>query len=393
MEAQSKKRVAVIGCTGSVGGSALDVCRSYPEDFTVTALAADTGRDTFPALCREFGAKRAVLSVPRTDLPADVQLACGEKALLDLIDPAVADHFVFASSGVAAVKALQKALEAGLEVSLANKESALILGARIAPFVERGQLRPLDSEHNALWQCLAGEKRSGVAKLILTASGGPFLRTPPEQLEAVTPAQAAAHPVWPMGRKISVDSATMINKGIELLEASYLFGVPASRVGAVIHPGSKVHALVSFADGASKLLLSPPDMRLAALTALSWPKRPPLKLSGIAPVSLDGLDLHFEAPTRDRFPGFFTALDAAKLGEPFAVILIAADEAAVKLFLEEKIPFTGIARLVAAMIDRYEGGVADSVEERIALYERCLAAAEELAVSGTLGGAAKKGWR
>ena len=131
------------------------------------------------------------------------------------------------------MKALQKALEAGLEVSLANKESALILGARIAPFVERDQLRPLDSEHNALWQCLAGEDRSGVAKLILTASGGPFLRTPPEQLEAVTPAQAAAHPVWPLGRKISVDSATMINKGIELLEASYLFGVPASRVGAV----------------------------------------------------------------------------------------------------------------------------------------------------------------
>ena len=157
-----KKRVAVIGCTGSVGGSALAVCRAYPQLFEVTALAADTGRDSFPALCREFGVKRAVLSRPRNDLPEDVKLDCGADALLDLIDASVADHIVFASSGVAAVKALEKALEKGLEVSLANKESALILGPRIAPYVERGQLRPLDSEHNALWQCLMGEKREAV---------------------------------------------------------------------------------------------------------------------------------------------------------------------------------------------------------------------------------------
>ena len=388
-----KKRVAVIGCTGSVGSSALDVCRTYPQLFQVTALAAETGRDSFPALCREFGVKRAVLARPRNDLPDGVTLDCGADALLDLIDASVADHFVFASSGVAAVKALEKALNQGLEVSLANKESALILGSRIAPFVERGQLRPLDSEHNALWQCLMGERREAVSKLVLTASGGPFLRTPLEQFEKITPAQAAAHPVWPMGRKISVDSATMINKGIELLEASYLFGVPADQVSAVVHPGSNVHALVSFADGATKMLLSPPDMRLAALTALSWPKRPPLRLNGINPVELDGLDLHFELPTRERFPGFFTALEAARLGEPYSVILIAADETAVRLFLEGKIPFTGIARLVAAMIERYEGEAAESVDERIALYERCLAATGEFALRGGLDGGVKKGWR
>ena len=291
-----RKRVAVIGCTGSVGSSALAVCRTYPQLFQVTALAADTGRETFPALCREFGVERAVLSRPRNDLPESVSLKCGGDALLEMIDASVAEHFVFASSGVAAVKALSRALDKGLEVSLANKESALVLGSRIAPYVERGQLRPLDSEHNALWQCLMGEKREAVSKLILTASGGPFLRTPREEFEKITPAQAASHPVWPMGRKISVDSATMINKGIELLEASYLFGVPADRVSAVVHPGSKVHALVSFADGATKMLLSQPDMRLAALTALSWPMRPPLRLKGIAPVELDGLDLHFELP-------------------------------------------------------------------------------------------------
>ena len=388
-----RKRVAVIGCTGSVGSSALAVCRTYPQLFQVTALAADTGRETFPALCREFGVERAVLSRPRNDLPESVSLKCGGDALLEMIDASVAEHFVFASSGVAAVKALSRALDKGLEVSLANKESALVLGSRIAPYVERGQLRPLDSEHNALWQCLMGEKREAVSKLILTASGGPFLRTPREEFEKITPAQAASHPVWPMGRKISVDSATMINKGIELLEASYLFGVPADRVSAVVHPGSKVHALVSFADGATKMLLSQPDMRLAALTALSWPMRPPLRLKGIAPVELDGLDLHFELPERDRFPGFFTALEAARLGEPFSVILIAADETAVQLFLEGKLHFNGIASLVTAMIERYEGGKAESVDERIVLYERALVATREFVQNGGLNGGVKKGWR
>lgn len=387
------KRVAVIGCTGSVGSAVLDVCRTYPELFTVTALAADTGRGHFPALCREFCVERAVLRVPRNDLPAGVKLECGEKALLDLIDPAVADHFVFASSGVAAVEALQKALVLGLEVSLANKESALILGSRLAQYVRRGQLRPLDSEHNAVWQCLAGEDCGQVDRLVLTASGGPFLRAPLESLASATPDLAANHPVWSMGRKISVDSATLINKGIELLEASYLFGIPADRVEAVVHPGSKVHALVSFVDGASKMLLSPPDMRLAALTALAWPKRPPLRLRGIAPVELDGLDLHFERPQRERFPGFYTALEVAKRGEPYPVILIAADETAVALFLSGRIAFTDIVRLVEAMVCLYDGGAADSPSERAALYERCRKKTAEFAESGCLDGSMKKGWR
>ncbi len=388
-----EKRVAVIGCTGSVGGSALDVCRAYPDFFSVTALAADTGRENFPALCREFGVRKAVLSVPRGDLPPGVELRCGADALLDLVCADTADHFVFASSGVAAVKALRKALRSGLEVSLANKESALILGPRLAPYVQSGQLRPLDSEHNALWQCLAGERRESVAKLVLTASGGPFLRAPLADLESVTPERAAAHPVWPMGRKISVDSATMINKGIEILEAAYLFGVPAGRVAAVIHPGSRVHALVTFADGASKMLLGPPDMRLAALTALGWPARPPLRLKGARPVELDGLDLHFEAPRRERFPGFFAAAEAARRGEPYPVILIAADEAAVRLFLDGRIGFNDIARLVSAMIDLYEGGAADGVDERIALYERCLERAAEYGAAGFPFAAGKKRWR
>ncbi len=368
---EKRKRVAVIGCTGSVGSSVINVCRAYPEIFQVTALAAATGRDVLPRLCAEFSPRLVALSTPRNDLPVGIKILTGDDALLRLVESDDVDHVAVASSGVAAVFALLHAMELGKEISLANKESALIVGNSLAQFVRSGQLRPLDSEHNALWQCLAGENYNLVEKLILTASGGPFLRLPLEELKDVTPEQAAAHPVWSMGKKISVDSATLINKGIEILEAQYLFGIGCEKIFPVIHPGSKIHGLVSFIDGATKLLMSPPDMRLAALTALSWPERLPLKMKEIEPVGLNNLDLHFEEPQRDRFPGLFTAMDAAKAGEPYPVILIAADEAAVHLFLENKIKFTDIAPLVAEVLEGYNGGAVKDVPLRAALYERC----------------------
>ncbi len=366
-----KKRIAVIGCTGSVGSSVLDVCRAYPEKFQVTALAAATGRDALPRLCAEFSPSIVALATPRNDLPRGVKILTGESALLRLVESEDVDHVVIASSGVAAVPALLHAMELGKEISLANKESALIVGNLLAQFVRSGQLRPLDSEHNALWQCLRGENYESVEKLILTASGGPFLRLPIEKLKDVTPEQATSHPVWRMGKKISVDSATLINKGIEILEAQYLFGIEPEKISPVIHPGSKIHGLVSFIDGTTKLLMSPPDMRLAALSALSWPERLPQKMEGIVPVGLNNLDLHFEEPQRDRFPGLFMAMDAAKMREPHPVILIAADEAAVHLFLEGKIKFTDIAPLVAEILEGYSGGVVQDIPSRSALYERC----------------------
>ena len=390
MSKNTKKKVAVIGCTGSVGSSALDVCRSYPEFFQVTALAAETGREALPSLCREFAPRIVVLQKTRYDLPKDVALWKGEEALLRLVESDEVEHIVLASSGVAAVKALARAMELGKEISLANKESALIMGERLTAAVRGGQIRPLDSEHNALWQCLAGENYDHVERLVLTASGGPFLRTPLEQLDAVTPEQAASHPVWPMGRKISVDSATMINKGIELLEAHDLFGIPGEKILPVIHPGSKVHALVSFVDGATKMLLSSPDMRLAALTALSWPMRLPQRMKKIEPVELDGLDLHFERPQKERFPGLYTAIEAAGRGEPYPVVLIAADEAAVRMFLERKIGFADIAKIVSAVVDGYSGGPAEDISSRVALYERCRGHALELANERSWG--RKKVW-
>ncbi len=366
-----RKRIAVIGCTGSVGSSVLDVARAYPEKFQVTALAALTGRDTLPRLCAEFFPRTVALATSRNDLPRGVKILTGDDALLRLVESEDVDHVAVASSGVAAVSALLHAIRAGKEVSLANKESALIVGNSLAQFVRNGQLRPLDSEHNALWQCLTGENYDFVEKLFLTASGGPFLRLPIEKLNEVIPEQAAAHPVWSMGKKISVDSATLINKGIEILEAQYLFGIGHEKIFPVIHPGSKIHGLVSFIDGTTKLLMSPPDMRLAALSALSWPERLPQKMKKIEPIGLNNLDLHFEEPSRERFPGLYTAMDAAKAGEPYPVILIAADEAAVHLFLEGKIKFTDIAPLVAEVLEGYNGGVVDDIPSRSALYERC----------------------
>ena len=381
-ERSAQKRIAVIGCTGSVGTSVLDVCRTYPEKFKITALAASTGRKALPELCREFKPHFAALQKTRDDLPENVQTLYGEDALLRLVGSEETDHIVFASSGVAAVKALDYALSLGKEISLANKESALILGSRLTGAVRSGQVRPLDSEHNAVWQCLAGEKYDYVSQLFLTASGGPFLHVPVEQLSQVSVGAAVAHPVWSMGQKISVDSATMINKGIELLEAHYLFGLEAKNIHPVIQPGSKIHALVSFIDGTTKMLMSPPDMRLASLTALSWPERLNLRLDGIQPVRLDGLDLHFEAPKKERFPGLFTAIDAAQAGEPYPVILIGADEAAVRLFLEGKIAFTDIAEIIAEVLEGYRGGCADDIETRTELYLRCCEHTRTYALQG-----------
>lgn len=380
-----RKRVAVIGCTGSVGSSVMDVCRTYPEYFEVVVLAADTGREKLPSLCEEFMPKSVVLRKMRCDLPSEVEVRVGDDELVNVVERDDVDHVVFASSGVAAVYAIARALEIAKEISLANKESALILGDRLWPFVRSGQVRPLDSEHNALWQCMLGEKYEDVDKLLLTASGGPFLRTPLKELEHVTPEQAVEHPVWSMGSKISVDSATMINKGIELLEAHYLFGVPSEKIFPVIHLGSKVHGIVSFIDGTTKLLMSYPDMRLASLTAMSMPHRLPQKMKGISAISFDSLDLHFEKPSYERFPGLALAQECAKLGEPYPVILIASDAAAVELFLSRQIAFTDIHKIVAATVYGYCGKISNSLKERIDLYFR----AYKHALSN---GTEKKGW-
>ena len=339
---ERRKRVAVIGATGSVGTSVLDVCRAHPGALEVRALAARSPSEKLTALASEFGgAALCVYDAPE----ADKKTLCGPEGLTALAEDPSVDHVVFASSGTAAIPALQAALRAGKEVSLANKESIVVAGPWVMPLVRtRDQLRPLDSEHNAVWQCLHGES-APVRRVLLTASGGPFRTWPASELETVTPEMALRHPVWSMGPKITIDSATLMNKGIELIEAMFLFGLEPRRVDAVIAPGSFVHALAEFEDGSVKMLAGVPDMRLPAASCLFWPERR-FPCEGIERPLLAPRTIAFEEPDPERFPALRLAREAMERRGPFPAVLVGADEVAVERFLLGRLGFTGIARAV-----------------------------------------------
>ena len=264
-------RLAVTGATGSVGGAVLDICARFPEIFEITALAARRDAKKLAALGRRHGAKILCLTEPDDPAWNEEGFVCltDEAALTDVVLDAGVDHAVFASSGITAIKA--------------NKESIVVGGPWVMPLVKRrGQLRPIDSEHSAVWQCLRDTENAEVSRVWLTASGGPFRDCTAEQMEKVTAAEALNHPVWKMGPKITIDSATLMNKGIECIEAMQLFGLPAEKVGALVHPKSQIHGVVEFIDGTAKLLLSQADMRLPAAAAIAWPRRLPLEAKGFS---------------------------------------------------------------------------------------------------------------
>jgi 1-deoxy-D-xylulose-5-phosphate reductoisomerase len=373
MENTMKKRVAVIGATGSVGSSVLDVCRHHQDRVKVVALAAGQDVDKLAALSAEFGApllclasKEAAASL-EGKLSSPAKVLSGPSGLETLAEDPDIDHMVFASSGTAAIEALRTALLNRKEVSLANKESIVVGGPWVIPLVRgRDQLRPLDSEHNAIWQCLQGEKEQP-RKIYLTASGGPFRGWPLEDLENVTPEMALKHPVWNMGAKITVDSATLMNKGIELIEAMFLFGLAPCQVEALISPGSFVHGLVEFEDGCVKMLAGEPDMRLPAASCLFWPERllpkhdfPRPKLSRM---------LSFDLPDERRFPALRIAKEALKNGGPYPALLVGADETAVDRFMKKDISFMAIPKVVEKTLTAYRAGPPSSLEDALAVME------------------------
>ncbi|MDO4952899.1 MAG: 1-deoxy-D-xylulose-5-phosphate reductoisomerase, partial [Synergistaceae bacterium] len=250
------QNIAVIGATGSVGSSVLDVCSRFPECFRVVALAANSNEKKLKELGHAFSSKILCLSNPEIPF-SDDDFTClsGIERLSEIVCSPDVDQVVFASSGTAAIPALQCALKAGKKVSLANKESIVVAGPWVMPLVQyKNQLRPVDSEHSAVWQCMEGTPAEEVEKLWLTASGGPFRDFSAEQMEKVTPSDALKHPTWNMGAKITIDSATLMNKGIECIEAAQLFGMAQEKVGALVHSGSYVHGLVRFIDGTTKML-------------------------------------------------------------------------------------------------------------------------------------------
>ncbi len=368
--------IAVIGATGSVGGAVLDVCRKHPGRFRVTALSGSSNVSKMAALAAEFSPEIISMVEPgpaeslRHQMRPGTRILSGTESLAEVALSPDSCHVVFASSGTAAIPALMETLKSGKDVSLANKESLVIAGPWVMPLArDEGQLRPLDSEHNAIWQCLMGENRRTIDHIVLTASGGPFRTLSLAELSGVTPVMALQHPVWEMGSKITVDSATLMNKGLEILEAMHLFGLPADKVRALVHPQSFVHGMVLFSDCTMKWLLSNPDMRIPAAVALSYPDRLLIQESALEFPPPDKWALSFEEPDLLRFPCLSLALEAARKGGAAPALLVGADEIAVKAFLEEKLPFTGIPDLIERIIASYPGPDPHSAEEAVAIME------------------------
>lgn len=356
-DGQPRTGVALIGSTGSIGTQTLDVLSHFPDRFELIAIAAGSNLSLLADQIDRFSPRLAVHNEPSAAMPRQrpgTRYASGESALIEAATHPEVDVVVVASSGHAALKPAFEAILAGKAIALANKELIVCAGQIIMPLVrERGvSLRPVDSEHSAIWQALGQAKTREIARLILTASGGPFRTTPLEELASMTVADALRHPTWSMGDKITIDSATMANKGLELIEARWLFDVEPSHIEAFIHPQSIVHSLVEFVDGSQIAQMSWPDMRLPIQLALTYPDRLP---NEHRPLDLSSLgSLEFAPLEDDRFPAFRMAREAATAGGSYPTAYSIADELAVAAFLRGEIGFTDISRALEISLDRHD---------------------------------------
>ena len=359
--------VSVLGSTGSIGRQALEVIAAHTDRFRVVGLAA--GHDS-----AAFAEQRAAWPDARhwsSDGAQRIGPGWAEGGLEELACLAEAGIVVVATTGMSALPAVLAALRAGRIVALANKETLVTGGHLVAEALDQAggdpleRLRPVDSEHSAIWQCLLGERLEDVRRLVLTASGGPFRDRVPGDLAAVTPEEALAHPTWRMGPKITIDSATLVNKAFEAIEARWLYRQPYSRITAVIHPQSLVHSLVEFNDGSYKAQLGPPDMRLPIQYALTYPDRLPSPASQLPPE--DWGPIAFSPLDESRYPAYAVVRAAAEAGGNRGTILNAADEAAVAAFLEGRLPFNGIGQVIGSAIDRWASDDEPSLDEIVAL--------------------------
>jgi 1-deoxy-D-xylulose-5-phosphate reductoisomerase len=368
-----RRRVAVLGSAGSIGTQALDVLGRHPDAFEVVALATGTNRRLLAEQEARFRPREAALI--GDDLGRLEEIATRDDV----------DVVVVATGGIVSLRPVLAALAAGKVVATANKETLVAGGHLVMPLARRraaaaasasapgdpdasplAWLRPIDSEHSAIWQCLVGESMRRVASLVLTASGGPFLDGPPD-LAAVTPRQALRHPTWSMGAKITIDSATLANKGLEVVEARWLYDVDDAAIDVVVHPQSVVHSAVRFVDGSLKAQLGTPDMRTPIQYALTYPDRRPSPSAAVDLVAAGRLE--FRAPDIDRFPALRIAREAGRIGQRATTALIAADDVAVARFLDGSLGFTGIPALLDAAVERFGVGPdqAPDVDALIAL--------------------------
>lgn len=382
------QRISLLGSTGSIGKSTLDVVARHPERYSIYALSAQRNWEALAEQCAVFrpalaviGSAEAAKSLQQAlrERGLSTEVAYGPEALCDIAASPECDTVVAAIVGAAGLPSALAAARTGKRILLANKEALVMSGALYMAAVQESgaTLLPLDSEHNAIFQCLppaqqAGkaavqDPRGGIEKIILTASGGPFRTRDPASLADVTPDQACAHPNWVMGRKISVDSATMMNKGLEVIEAHWLFGLPPSRIDVLIHPQSVIHSMVSYSDGSVLAELGNPDMRTPIAHALAFPER---IASGVGPLDLAAIgQLQFEKPDLVRFPCLRLAFASLEQGGTASAAMNAANEVAVDAFLEGQIRFTAIATVVEDVMNAMTHGAASRLEDVFAADE------------------------
>lgn len=367
------KRVTVLGATGSVGTSTLDIVARNPDRYQVEALSANRDAAKLAEAAIRHGAKLAVIGDPdcygalKDALGSSgIEAAAGEAALVEAAERP-ADLVMAAIVGCAGLAPVMAAVASGTDIGLANKEALVSAGLLLTGAARQSgaRLLPVDSEHNAIFQCLVGADLDHVRRIILTASGGPFRCWSRSEMAAITPEQAVRHPNWSMGAKISVDSATMMNKGLELIEAYHLFPVGAERLDILVHPQSVIHSMVDYVDGSVLAQLGTPDMRTPIAYALAWPER---IATPCAPLDLAALArLDFEAPDPARFPALALAREVVAVNPALSIVLNAANEVAVEAFLARRIAFLSIADIVRATLDRYQPAAPASLDEVLAI--------------------------
>ena len=355
-----RKRVILLGSTGSIGTSALKVARDIPDRMQVVGLAAQRSVDALVAQVAETGVKFVTVTdadaarQARALLPSDVNVFDGAQGLVDLVQAVEADMVLVAIVGVAGLAPALAAVERNMDLAVASKEILVMAGEAVMNGAKQHGVHvlPVDSEHNAIFQCLEGAGGNAVRRILLTASGGPFRQMPADQLPSVTVAQALKHPTWSMGRKISIDSATLFNKGLEMIEARWLFDVPMSKIEVVVHPQSIVHSMVEFADNSVIAQLSHSDMCFPIQYAVTWPERVPNSLRPLDFAALGALT--FEAPRTEDFPALNLARHAGDVGGTLPAVLNAANEVAVEAFLNERIAFPEIWKTVERVMSKHQ---------------------------------------
>jgi len=377
------KRISILGSTGSIGKNTLEVVRGRQDKFKVVGLAARNNIDLLESQIREFKPEIAAVfdedaaaSVRKKDLP--VEIFSGEQGLVRAATIENADMVVSAIVGSAGLVPTYEAIKAGKDIALATKEALVMAGGIIIPLAAGRGVRiiPVDSEHSAVFQCLNGRDMDEIRKIVLTASGGPFLRKSISELDAVTPEDALKHPTWDMGKKISIDSATLMNKGLEVIEACWLFNLPPEKVEVVLHPQSIIHSMVRFIDGSVIAHMSVPDMKGPISYALSFPERfsgamPPLDLAGVG-------KLTFEEPDMGKYPALALAYEAIRAGGTMPCVLNAANEVAVEAFLDRKISFRAISLVVSRAMEAHNVLKTDSIDTVIKASDLAKEKAKEI---------------